>query len=282
MNEKIYTLGRDNNLIGILTRGDVNLRNGKLPAVLLWNAGLLHRIGPYRLWVDMGREFASLGFNVFRFDISGNGDSESRRDDQQYNKRVIDDIQDTMDFLSSKIGVDKFILIGLCSGADEAHPVAVLDSRVSGVVFLDGYGYRTLGFYIRRYGLNVFYLRAWKNLLTRLISCFLEKRNNGLNLEGKKKEIFEREFPSKNEIIRDLKKLVNRGVNLFFVYSGDGSYLYYNYYGQFSQMFKGVDFKGKLKLEYLNESDHTYTRLIERNKLIKAIREWLQSNYLGC
>jgi hypothetical protein len=276
--DKVYTFGNGSSLIGILTEPSSGLQTNGSPAVLLWNAGLLHRVGPYRLYVDTARKLASLGFLVFRFDVSGKGDSEPSKDNRSHVKRAISDIQEAMNFVSSKKGIDEFVLMGLCSGADEAHPTAVLDSRVSGVVFLDGYGYRTWGFYLRRYGSRILRPEAWENFLKRQCSRVLIGRR-GNDDGGSKERIFEREFPSRKIVSADLKQLVGRGVNLLYIYSGGVESEYYNYHGQFRAMFRSIDFQGKLRLEYFKEAAHTYNRMADRNRLLKCICEWLLDLY---
>ena len=278
--EKAYTFGKHGCLIGIVTEPDARVQKEGIPAVILWNAGLLHRVGPYRLYVDMARKLASMGFLVFRFDLSGKGDSETRLDTRLYQQRAVGDVQEAMDFLSAKKGADEFVLIGLCSGADEAHSVAVLDSRVSGVVFLDGYGYRTWGYYLHHYGPRLLSLRKWKNFLKRKYSSVLAcTREKGHETDATS-EMFERDFPPKEKVIEEIQGLVERGVNLLYIYSG-GEYHYYNYYGQFRDMFRSIDFQGKVNLEYFDEAHHTYPLLEDRNKLMISICDWMQDHYKG-
>lgn len=189
------------------------------------------------------------------------------------------DIQEAMDFLSTKKGVDEFVLIGLCSGADDAHSVAVLDSRISGAVFLDGYGYRTWGYYLHHYGPRLFKLRVWKNFLKRkYFSVFVEKSEDG-DETNIKEEMFERDFPPKEKVTEEIQGLINRGLNLLYIYSGGMKSHYYNYHGQFKDMFRSIDFNGKVQLEYFSEADHTYTRLADREKLMTTISDWMQIHY---
>ena len=178
-----------------------------------------------------------------------------------------------------KRGIDEFVLIGLCSGADEAHSVAVLDSRVSGVIFLDAYGYGTLGFYVRHYGPRLFKLTPWKTFLKRKYSYVLSKAHKGVYKSQTEEAIYERQFPPKKEIMADLIKLVERRVNLLYIYTGSLRETYYNYRGQFKDMFRAVDFKGKVQLEYFDEADHIYTSLSARGKLIRTVCDWMLHHY---
>ena len=279
MIEEAYTFGDGECLVGIITEPDSKGVGDGLPAVILWNAGLLHRVGPFRLYVDLARKLTSLGFLVFRFDLAGKGDSGVHMDTRLYEERAIGDVREAMDFLSKKRGVDKFVLIGLCSGADDAHSVAVVDSRVSGVIFLDAYGYRTLGFYARHYCPRLVRLTVWKRFLKQKYSSIVSRAHKGTHSSEREKVMFIREFPPKRKIIKDLTKLIKGGVNLLYIYSGGLKYAYYNYHGQFKDMFRAVDFKGKVQLEYFGDAGHTYPELGSRSNLISTICDWMVRNY---
>ena len=73
--EKPVQFGPDGNLVGVMARpasGDVASTR---PAVLFLNAGVIHRIGPHRLHVNLARYFAMRGVTSLRIDLSGIGDS---------------------------------------------------------------------------------------------------------------------------------------------------------------------------------------------------------------
>ena len=76
MIEEVTRFGSNGSLVGILSRPMRSNRN--LPAILLLNAGLVHRVGPNRIYVRLARHFAALGFSVLRFDFSGIGDIHDR------------------------------------------------------------------------------------------------------------------------------------------------------------------------------------------------------------
>lgn len=279
MREKVYTFGKDGCLVGVVTEPDADRQKEGVPAVLFWNAGLLHRVGPYRLYVDLARKLASIGFLVFRFDLSGKGDSQVGKDSRSYKQRAVGNIREAMDFLSIKKGVHRFLLMGLCSGAEDAHSVAVVDSRVSGAVFLDGYGYRTWGYYLHHYGPRLFNLRTWKNFLRRKSrSVFICAPKEGYESEVRER-INTREFPPKEKVTKEIQGLVERGLNLLYIYSGGVRYGYYNYHGQFEDMFRSVDSQGRIQVKYFDKAHHTYPLLADRDKLIITISDWMQAHY---
>ena len=78
MNQQVCNFGTDGHLFGILTTPDEEVRVEGAPIALILNAGIVHRIGPFRLNVDIARQLAELGFSTLRMDLSGLGDSGPR------------------------------------------------------------------------------------------------------------------------------------------------------------------------------------------------------------
>jgi len=60
MKEEVLQFGKRSSMVGIL-HSPAGTPNPELPAVLLLNAGLIHRIGPNRIYVKMARQFAPEG-----------------------------------------------------------------------------------------------------------------------------------------------------------------------------------------------------------------------------
>lgn len=100
------------------------------PTVILVNEGNTHHIGQARIWVDMARTLAASGFRVLRFDLSGNGDSDTRPGQLAHVARApeaIDDVYEAMKAMDPG-QPDDVVLVGFCSGAYQvieqalAHP----------------------------------------------------------------------------------------------------------------------------------------------------------------
>jgi dienelactone hydrolase len=276
--EKAVVFGNGARLVGVIAEPNSKIQTKDLPGVLVWNAGLLHKVGPHRLFVNIARRLATLGFSAFRFDVSGKGDSETRKDVGLERERTLADIRDAMDFFSNRKSIDRFVLVGLCSGADEAFPVAVADKRVAGLVLLDGFGYRTLGYYLHHYGPRIFKLDVWRRFFKEQIEAILKAVRNDGGGNFERGRIFVREFPPKEKIETELKQLIARQVHLLFIYSGGVSH-YYNYRNQFRDMFRSVDFQDRLQVEYFKEAEHTYPSLGARSKLITTVYDWMLRHY---
>src|SRR5690242_5307963 len=177
MKEETVLVGKTSSLIGILTDPPTSNDSSLSPAVILLNPGIVHRVGPGRIYVKIARALAGIGFAVLRFDFSGIGDSGVRRDHLPFEKSAIQETQDAMDWLSATRGIRHFILMGGCSGARFALETACSDPRVVGGVLMNFVlaeteeenaslerTNRTAGHYYWNFAL--FDLKSWSKLLT--------------------------------------------------------------------------------------------------------------------
>lgn len=268
--EHAYTFGGSAQLVGILTDAASLPSSNDTPIILLLNAGLTHRVGPFRLHVDLARELSGLGFSVFRFDLSGIGDSNRHKDNRSREEQILSDIQEAMDFLYTRKGIHNFVVMGSCTGADNAHKISVRDERISGAVFLDGYCYPTMGFYLRHFGPKMLNPMAWWR--------FIINMSHPSDIHDKREENYFWTLPPKQKTETELKLLVNRGVNLLYVFS-DG--FISNYRDQFTTCFKSVDFGNQLQVEFFHGSEHLYPVIADRKKLTGIISDWMHAKYLA-
>lgn len=283
MIERVYRFGKDGILVGVLTEPDIAVSAEGTPIVLLLPAGRIHRAGPHRLNVKLARKLASLGFMSFRFDLGGVGDSEASRDNKSSEVRVVGEIQEAMDFLCRNKGIGQFVPVGLCSGADDAFRVAIADPRIVATVLIDGYAYPTWGFYVRHclrrlqhYGRYMRSLRKWQILFERAYAKIYAK---SLGPGAGESPDF-RIRPPKETVIMELGRMIQRGVNVLFIYT-IGLPNYYNYYGQFYDMFGSIDVLQKVQYQYFGEANHIFTLAADRNRLIETICDWVQTRYLA-
>jgi len=277
MMERVATFGDGGNLVGIVTEPAGGQGGGDLPAVIFLNTGTLHRIGPYRAAVDLAREFAVMGFLSMRFDLSGLGDSAPRQDNLPEGERAVADVCDAMDYLSSKWGAERFILWGICTGAVNSHRAAVADSRVCGVVSIDGYAYKTPRFFYNRYARFVFspsdLSRVAKFYLVRLATRKSRKKAGARPYVGD--EYFGWDLPPKRVLEGEFRTLVERGVRCLYVFSGDSQTRdRYNYGGQMRDAFRSLDFGDCMQDEFIRAADHIFSQLKARTELNEITRAW--------
>lgn len=283
MRERTLLLGEHRGMVGVLTEPPAEAAAADRPLVVLLNAGLLPRIGPYRLWVRLARRLAAEGFAVLRFDLSGIGDSEPRRDALGFEEAALDDIRQVLDQMARSRGVHRFVLMGLCSGADNSYLAALRDDRIVGIVLMDGYAYRTPGFYLRYFGRRLLRRRSWHSL-GRLVLQQARARLPHLlgpapmDPPGRPVPDYVRAFPPRAQVAAGLRSLAARGVQIYAIYTSgmDG---HYNHRTQFLRAFRDVDFRGRLTLDYFAESDHTFTELRSQRALVEAVAAWTRRTF---
>ena len=139
--ETVQTFGTSARLVGILTDAEGSARAASRPAVVLLNSGLLHRVGPNRLYVLIARALAAAGHDCFRFDFSGIGDSSVRTDALPVEESGIAETKEAMNLLEEQRGHRRFILAGICSGGYFSFRTARRDERVAGLVLLNVRGH---------------------------------------------------------------------------------------------------------------------------------------------
>ncbi len=274
MKERAFTFGPGGGLFGVLHEPDAS---NDLPAVVLLNAGLVHRVGPSRMSVDLARRLANLGFASLRFDLSGLGDSAPRPDQPHLHQRVLTDVRDAMDFVGQRRGTRTFIVGGMCSGAINAHLAAVADARVTGVVMLDGYAYPTRQFYLRRYGPRLVKPSCALSFIGRQVANLLGARRRA-KAESDDDEILSQDFPPQDRIAAELRRMMERNVSLLMVFTGSW-YLYFNYREQIRDNFPAVPFGDRLTVEHFPDADHTYTLLQDRERLFESVLTWIQARF---
>lgn len=144
MTERAVCFGPNESLVGVLSQPSLTaVSNGStnLPAVVILNSGLVHHVGLARLAVNIARDLTKLGFIVLRFDLSGIGDSDVRRDHRPFHESAIHDTKLAMDWLSQHFNSKEFITAGICSGARVGYFTAQGDRRVTGTILINAPSY---------------------------------------------------------------------------------------------------------------------------------------------
>lgn len=274
MRERAIHFGAHRGLVGIVTTPDTpgSPSDAARPkrALVMANVGLHHRVGPYRLYVDIARRIAACGVTSLRFDLSGLGDSVQRPGAMSDRDRGLLDMTEGMDWLEAKLGIREFFVIGLCSGVDVAHPIAVKDPRVVGGIFIDGYTYPTTGSLLRRHTLRYFQLQRW----TRLVSRRRIARARGWVAQPPTdQQMFVRDYPELPAFRADVVGMVKRGARLLFIWTG--TYSQFNAQRQLFEMLGPSVPRDSVDLEYMADADHVFTTLQHREQLISHLETWM-------
>jgi pimeloyl-ACP methyl ester carboxylesterase len=268
-------------LVGVIASPDARLASPDAPVILLLSAGLIHHVGPNRLYVTLSRRLATAGFTSFRFDFSGVGDSPARRDNLGLDAAVLRDAQTAMDFLSRTSGATRFVLLGLCLGAHHAFRIACRDPRVVGVVMIDGYAYPTGGYHVRRTLQRVRRARSWRRLIGGLgewARAALRSRRGGQSdpLDNLMPEDLVR-MPPKDEVLADLRALIQRDTRCLFIFTERGMEVLYNHERQMFETFPQLRGHSQLAVEFIRGTDHTFTLLRHQRAVVDVIEKWARA-----
>ena len=285
MIETVYNFGKENVLCGMLTTPEHISKMNSSPCFILLNAGLVNQAGPFRLHVELSRELAKHNFYTLRFDLSGIGDSLKHRDSRPHEQQMAGDITDTLNFVTEKTGIQTFVLMGICTGADNTHKATLADSRVIGAIMIDGYVYKTSGYYVRHFAPRILDPKVGVRWIKRTLapkSLAKSYHNIISSLEkkfAKEKEVYYWDLPPKETTMSDLKKFVDRQVNQLYIFTNNWGWSF-NHKNQLQEMYNPVDFKGLATCVYFDKADHIYTLNSDRKNLINTICHWATKTYL--
>lgn len=273
----------DARLVGVLTHPG---KPSSGPAVLLLNAGLIHRVGPSRLYVKLARALAERGLPVLRFDLSGTGDSDARADSLTFEKSSVAETRAAMDELERRLGIREFVLVGLCSGALVAFCTACADERVRGAACINSPGLEhvipdELAAEIDRRQTARYYWRValsnpkswWKALSRRVDYPSIARAVVHAALRPLRRSA-PRGTPGQNSVPASFRALFRRGARVLLVFSeGD--------WGQdYVEVVLGDDLErlraeADLTVEVVTSADHIFTLRRNQDELIRTVADWV-------
>jgi pimeloyl-ACP methyl ester carboxylesterase len=285
MKETAVLFGARQSLVGIVSTPPPTMGAELRPAVVLLNAGLVHRTGPGRIYVKIARNLASLGFVVLRFDFSGIGDSPVRPDTLGFDQSAILETQEAMGYLQEAQGLSRFILMGGCSGAFFSFETACCDSRVVGAVsinfqMLDAHDeedqlaqedrtIRNAGYYY--WNRALFDPKSWVNL-------FSGKTNYAQLMRVLWREVRRRLGAAREQTNHNaqfalrLQRLAERKVRMVFVCSqGDPRLNDLREAG--GAQLKRLCKTGEVALDIATGADHTFSSSHDQERLLSVIRK---------
>ena len=281
--EHAAVFGAAANLVGVVTEPRRRAAAPPSPtAALFLNAGVIHRIGPSRLYVRLARRLAEAGWTTVRFDHSGIGDSPARRDGLPFEQSAIVEAREVMDAIEQTKGIHSFVLIGLCSGAVTAVETASVDPRVVGAVLINPQGFdespqwnsyvQNRGDARRYWTRSLFSMRSWLNAVTgrvdykRLLGV-LWRQVSGMS---ETKEVVATVATRVGSILRGL---LERNARLLLLCSeGDDGLDYMNVI--LGEGIRDVQGGRHLKIQVLPGADHSLTLQNSQQDVVDRVFDW--------
>jgi pimeloyl-ACP methyl ester carboxylesterase len=274
MREEAVVLG--DGLSGVFTAPVAPVRR---TAFLFLNAGFLHRVGPKRLHVKVARALAEAGFPALRFDFSGLGESDARPDGMPYEERTIKETQAGMEALR-RYGAERFVLFGLCAGADAAMRIGLADPRVVGGILVQPYSFGSRGYWTECYTRRLITAEFWSRLLRGRIDFSSARqnlrkrprRNQDSDVPADDVSSFWK-MPPPNVIVSGLRALRERGVRLLLLYSRP-SPAEYNYRTIMKRALEAMGAGPQVEVGVYDRTDHTFGPLSHQARVVRRIVDW--------
>jgi hypothetical protein len=252
-------------LFGVLTYPQEIRRD---TGFVLINSGLLHRVGPFRLYVDIARRLAQSGFASIRLDLSGKGDSDALPGVSLAESNIAN-ISAACRKLQQETGATKFAIGGLCSGADDALQAGLELDNLSGIFMLDGYAPKTMRYYINRYGPKFFSARSWLNRIQPTSSPGEQSGGEVGNL---------RNWGTPREMLERYARFVDQGTHILAIFSGwDG-----NCYVYPSQLITAIKHPRTATLVselHVPDATHLFPISRHRHLAIDGVVDWAERSF---
>ncbi len=259
--DRIVQFGPEGRLVGVLSGGSLP---ASAPMLLLPSAGLLPRAGPFRLHVELARRLVLRGIRTFRFEVPGVGETPRLPGCGSREATLA-----ALDTLGSEYGCHEFVVGGLCSAADAGWRVAVEDTRVRGLVMLDGISFIGPWFHVARLGNAIRRpVREWPGVLIRRLRGRVRADPAVPGIADY------REWPDRAEAQRQFATLLARDVRSLWVYTG-GYRDRFLHPRQFAWSFGEAAGDGRVAMHYWPDCDHTFYARAHRDRLLATVESWL-------
>ena len=283
--ERVVRFGAGGSLVGVLTEPAAAAR--ERPAIVLLGAGIVHRVGPHRLYVKIARELARLGFVVLRFDFSGIGDSAARADGLPMEQSAVLETREAMDTIAAACGTSRFVLVAICSGAGFSFQTARADTRVVGVALLNAAGHRwSTSHELARTMLHHYWRMLWSASFRR--QNWRKLATLSFDRSGVAKALIQRlrspfggsggihgGLDGRETLVGAFHALVDRGVRVQVVYAeGDEGWDYYRIY--LRKRLLDLESHARFSLRLVAGANHTFTLLEHQAAIIDILAGWLQ------
>ena len=263
--------GPDRSLVGIITTPDVEPMAPV--ACLMLNMGANHRIGPRRINVKLARRMAEQGISSIRLDLAGLGDSGTASGSEHFLTQAVHDLQSAMSLIETMLGIRRFIVIGLCSGATNGLSVAVADSRVVGLLMFDGYAFPGRRSRFERSVRRALAVPTNPAVIGKTVR-WLHRKISTRASSAAAPQIFEPTSPGETAATfrRSMAHIAERDVAVLFVYTGT-MHVTDRHRDQLGPFAK-EQFAQRFDYKFIAEIDHSLTSMASQQTFMQVVCEW--------
>lgn len=274
--ERVVRLGRREHLAGIMTFPSAPDSGATGLPVIILGAGIIHKVGPSRVSVELARKLAAGGHPTLRFDLSGIGDS-ARASADSLESAVMEDLRDAVSFTIRECGgADSVALVGFCSGADNGLHIAAEDPRIHGVVLFDPTVHRTAGFHHRRNRERLKSPESWANVLSGRSLWLRAVERLGPAHDQPPPDYYGLLVSGPEETDRKVGSIVGRGGRLLYCLSG-GARRYCNAPEQVSESLPTGFSEEHVSVAWRPDLDHIFSRPEQREAFAELTLDWLRA-----
>lgn len=298
--ERLLSFGPEGRFFGIFTEPEGVTETRSRPVVMLLNTAPHTRIGPSRMYVPMARQMAAAGFPVLRFDLNGVGDSGVNPGAERnpiYSKAFVKDVQQAMNALEQD-GYQRFVAVGLCSGAYLAFHSALADRRIEGVAIVNAQTFdwkdgdslevkrrdsvMSNNFYKRAILQPQTWVRAAKGEIDfRTIGrALLNRAQHRAGVEVRRALTSLGAIGTEEwlDVARSFEELLRRGTRTYLVYSEDDEGVDH-LRSQVGTRMNYLQRSDRFRLESVKGADHTFSQVWAQKLLRELLVEDLKRNF---
>jgi len=303
LEETFFRFGPNDSRFGICTQSPEKY-DPSLPKIIIANSGATHRVGPSRLHVLLARQLAGFGFQVYRIDIPGLGDSyvnERELEHDEYIESSSEEINAAITKINTLTGDNQYLVTGLCSGAYFSFRAAL---ELPNANIIESLLINPLTFYWHKgmtfdtapsqnfsawnwYRQAFTSLDSWKKLFSGKANYqfLLKTLTNRIKIKlahktmpVRQKLMTEEDTGNINDLNRDLAKIDQHNTHMTFVLakSDPGYDLLMTSGGKTA---KKLIKQNRLKIYMIGGADHTFSKFKPRKEAITTIVKHIAEKY---